>query len=150
MDVDRWLGGLNGWAEVDSLCANVFTAQEMAEDWRPWRELIDRLSRSPDINRRRAALVLLTGPAQRSDDEVFAQAALAVIETLKAERDTLITKAISWLLRSMADRHRAALERYLAAHGPSLPKLAVRETRIKLATGVKSGRPRPPRVSDQP
>jgi len=35
--MDGWLGQLNGWAEIDSLCASVFSAQEMAGDWPAWR-----------------------------------------------------------------------------------------------------------------
>ena len=31
-DVDRWLGRLNGWAEIDALCQNAFTAADLAAD----------------------------------------------------------------------------------------------------------------------
>lgn len=141
-DIERWLGELNGWAEVDCLCAGPFSAEEMASDWPGWRGLIERLRASADINRRRAALVLLTGPVRRSPEGRFADLALETIQTLEAERNIMVTKAISWLLRSMVDRRRSVLESYLAEHADSLPKIAVRETRTKLATGVKSGRPR--------
>ena len=139
-DVDRWLGKLNGWAEIDGLCQNHFAAEEMIADWPGWKALIEGLSRDADINKRRAAMVLLNAPVRYSDDARFVGLALAVIDRLKAERDILITKAVSWLLRSMITRHRAAVEACLAAHGSSLPAVAVRETRIKLATGTKSGR----------
>jgi 3-methyladenine DNA glycosylase AlkD len=139
-DVDRWLAKLNGWAEVDSLCQNVFTAAEMAADWPAWRDLIERLSRDANINKRRAALVLLTGPTHYVDDARFSDLALAVIERLKAERPILITKAVSWLLRALIDRHPDAVAAYLAASAASLPPIAVRETRKKLQTGTKSGR----------
>jgi 3-methyladenine DNA glycosylase AlkD len=141
-DVERWLGLLNGWAEVDSLCQSVFTAPEMANGWPDWRRLIERLSQDANINKRRAALVLLTGPVQHTDDPRFRDLALTMLERLKAEWPILITKAVSWLLRAMVARHRGAVIAYLAEHGPSLPAIAVRETRTKLATGVKSGRPR--------
>ncbi|MGH6955657.1 MAG: DNA alkylation repair protein [Caulobacteraceae bacterium] len=136
---ERWLEGLNGWAEVDSLCASVFGAEEMAADWPAWRALVERLSVDPNINKRRAALVLLTTPARTSPDARFADLAFEVVERLKAERPILITKAVSWLLRSLAPRHGAALGAYLDAVGPTLPAVALRETRAKLATGRKSG-----------
>lgn len=141
-DVDRWLGRLNGWAEIDSLCQNVFGDQEMTADWPGWKRLLEQLSRNANINKRRAALVLLNAPVHYTDDARFRDLALAFINRLKAERDILITKAVSWLLRSMITRHRAAVEACLAEHGPSLPAIAIRETRIKLATGTKSGRSR--------
>ena len=136
-DVDRWLGRLVGWAEVDSLCQNIFTADEMLSDWPAWRGLIERLASDSNINKRRASLVLLVGPVRYSDDERFAALALANIERLKVERDILITKAVSWLLRSMVERHRARLVAYLEANDPSLPRIAVREARAKLQTGRK-------------
>ena len=138
--LDRWLGKLNGWAEVDSLCQNIFGAEQMLADWPAWKDLIEGLSRSADINRRRASLVLLNAPNHYSDDPRFADLAFEVIGRLKGEREILITKAVSWLLRSMVTRHAAEVAGYLEAEAASLPAIAVRETRIKLATGTKSGR----------
>jgi 3-methyladenine DNA glycosylase AlkD len=139
-DLGRWLGQLNGWAEIDSLCQNVFSAEDMLGDWPAWKGFIDGLSKDANINKRRAAMVLLNAPVRYSDDPRFRDLALAVVERLKAERPILITKAVSWLLRSMVTRHRDALSAYLAAQADSLPTIAVRETRTKLETGTKSGR----------
>ncbi|HEV2363443.1 MAG TPA: DNA alkylation repair protein [Caulobacteraceae bacterium] len=139
-DLERWLDKVNGWAEVDSLTANVFKAEEMAAGWPSWRRLIERLAADPNPNKRRAALVLLTGPTRSSEDPRFAGLALEIIERLQGERSILITKAVSWLLRSMCGRHQALVTDYLGRAGPSLPAIAARETRTKLATGTKSGR----------
>jgi 3-methyladenine DNA glycosylase AlkD len=140
--VDGWLGHLQGWAEIDSLCASVFGPDELEADWRAWRDLIRRLSRDSNINRRRAALVLLTRATRTSSDPRYGDLAFEVIEQLKGERPILITKAVSWLLRSMANHHGAAVASYLDANAATLPAIAVRETRVKLATGTKSGRRR--------
>jgi 3-methyladenine DNA glycosylase AlkD len=138
--VDGWLGSLQGWAEIDSLGASVFGPDELDVDWPAWRDLIRRLSRDANINRRRAALVLLTRPTRTSDDPRYRDLAFEVIEQLKSERPILITKAVSWLLRSMAGHHGAAVAAYLDANAATLPAVAVRETRTKLRTGTKSGR----------
>jgi 3-methyladenine DNA glycosylase AlkD len=139
---DRWLDCLQGWAEIDSLCFSVFGPDEMAADWLAWRDLIRRLSLDANINRRRAALVLLCRPTRLSADACYRDLAFEVIEQLKAERPILITKAVSWLLRSMAAHHGAAVSDYLDREAASLPAVAVRETRTKLRTGTKSGRVR--------
>jgi len=139
--VEAWLDHLTGWAEIDSLCASVFGADQMAADWAAWRELIERLSGDANINKRRAALVLLVRPTRTSDDPHFRDLAFAVIERLKGEREILITKAVSWLLRSLSARHGPAVSAYLDANAASLPAIAVRETKAKLASGTKSGRP---------
>jgi 3-methyladenine DNA glycosylase AlkD len=138
-DIERWLGMLNGWAEVDSLCQNVFT-DELTSDWPAWNKLIERLSNSRDINKRRASLVLLTRPVHAFKDAHFRDEAFKIIERLQAERDILITKAVSWLLRAMTTHHATAVARYLKANAATLPKIAIRETNVKLKTGTKSGR----------
>lgn len=149
--VEAWLGCLTGWAEIDSLCASVFPAEQQVAEWPAWRGLIERLACDPNINKRRAALVLLTTPCRTSDDIRFRDLALAVVDRLKAERPILISKAVSWLLRAMTVRHADAVSAYLEANAASLPAIAVRETRAKLKSGTKSGRPskmRPRRVMD--
>lgn len=138
--VDAWLGELTGWAEVDSFCASVFTAEDLLGDWPAWRDLIRRLAGDANINKRRAALVLLVAPTRTSDDPRFGDLGFEIVERLKGERDILITKAVSWLLRSMAGRRGAEVAAYVEANRASLPAVAVRETRTKLATGTKSGR----------
>lgn len=139
-EVDRWLDGLVGWAEVDSLCQSLFGPEDLLGDWPAWRALIRRLARDGNINRRRAALVLLNRPVSRSDDPRLADLAFETIETLKGEREIIITKAVSWLLRSLIARHRERLSAYLAEAEDGLPKIAVRETHAKLATGRKTPR----------
>ena len=138
-DIERWLGKLNGWAEVDSLCQNVFT-DELSSDWPNWQKLIERLSKSKDINKRRASLVLLTRPSAVFKDLHFRDEAFTTIEKLQAERDILITKAVSWLLRSMTMHHAKAVTAFLKANAETLPTIAIRETNTKLKTGTKSGR----------
>jgi 3-methyladenine DNA glycosylase AlkD len=139
-DVERWLGRLNGWAEIDCLCQNLFTWADMAGDWPAWTAMVERLRGSDNINKRRAALVLLNGPVGASDDPRPAALAFEVLDALEGERHILITKAVSWLLRSLTKRHREAVKDYLDRNQASLPAIAVRETRAKLATGTKSGR----------
>ncbi|MFC3077956.1 DNA alkylation repair protein [Phenylobacterium terrae] len=141
--VESWLGRLNGWAEVDGLCQSLFPADQLLADWPAWRATLERLAGEPDPNKRRASLVLLTGPVKASDDPRLKTAAFGAIDRLGSERDPLIAKAVSWLLRALCQRHRAEVEAYLERHASRLTALAVRETRTKLATGVKT--PRRPR-----
>jgi 3-methyladenine DNA glycosylase AlkD len=112
----------------------------LLEDWPAWRSLVKRLARDSSLHRRRAALVLLVGPVRHCRDARLRELALETIDTLKAQREIMITKAISWLLRSLITQHRDAVARYLEANAADLPKIAVRETRTKLATGRKTSR----------
>jgi 3-methyladenine DNA glycosylase AlkD len=139
-DVERWAGRLNGWAEIDCLCQNLFAWTDMAAEWPAWRAMIVRLRQSDNINKRRAAMVLLNGPVKASDDPRPRDLAFELLDVLKNERHILITKAVSWLLRSLTTRHREAVAAYLERNAAVLPAIALRETRTKLATGTKSGR----------
>jgi 3-methyladenine DNA glycosylase AlkD len=135
--LDRWLDHLAGWAEIDSLCQSNFTAEDMLAHWGEWKKFLATSAKSKSISKRRASLVLLTGPIARSADERLLRVAIQNIETLKCERDVLITKAISWLLRSMVKHHRREVLVYLNENADSLPAIAVREATRKLTTGRK-------------
>jgi 3-methyladenine DNA glycosylase AlkD len=75
-----------------------------------------------------------------TDDGRLSALALQVIDTLKHEKEILITKAISWLLRSMIKNHKDLVSEYLKNERESLPKIALRETLVKIKTGVKNKR----------
>jgi 3-methyladenine DNA glycosylase AlkD len=138
---DTWLTHLEGWAEIDALCTGKFSRTEIPlhfEKWKPW---LCKWAKSAGISKRRASLVFFISPIGHCDREDIARVALGNIEVLKHERDIRITKAISWLLRSMIRHHRRLVEQYIDDNDDSLPAVAVRETRIKLDTGRK-GKPR--------
>jgi 3-methyladenine DNA glycosylase AlkD len=136
-ELNTWLDHLVGWAEIDSICQSTFAADEILARWREWERFIRMLSRDTNVNKRRAALVFLTTPVRKSDNKRLAGLAFEVIETLKPERDIIITKAVSWLLRSMVQHHQRAVAGYIKENRHSLPAIAVRETTRKIATGRK-------------
>ena len=133
-----WLDNLNGWAQVDSLCQSVFTDKDMLVNWKEWKKVILEFSKSKNVNKRRASLVLLTGPVRQTTDDKFAKLGFLIISSLKKENDILITKAISWLLREMIKNHKEKVYIYVRKNRKTLPKIAVRETERKLETGVKN------------
>lgn len=132
-----WLEHLVGWAEVDSLCQSTFDAEELLSDWGEWKAMLITFSKDENVHKRRASLVLLTGPVSHCADPRLSKLAFTNIGRLKGEKDILITKAISWLLRSMIRHHKKEVAAYLQQNADTLPKIAVRETRRKLLTGRK-------------
>jgi 3-methyladenine DNA glycosylase AlkD len=135
--VDSWLACLSGWAQIDSLCSNVFQPDELLGAWRCWNGWLRRWAGDEAIGKRRASLVLLTGPVRKTGDARPLDLALRNVGSLAAEREILITKAISWLLRSLVTRHRAAVADFVTANRAVLPAIAVREVTAKLQTGRK-------------
>ena len=140
MIFDQWLDHLVGWVEVDTLCTGDFITTQLPAHWPKWKKLIIRLSKDKNINKRRASLVLFCSPLGRVKDDDIAEVALQIIERLKHEKPVLITKAISWVLRSMIKNYRQTVSDYLDENADTLPKIAVRETKKKLDTGRKSGK----------
>jgi 3-methyladenine DNA glycosylase AlkD len=135
---DRWLEELVGWVEVDTICTGDFTVTEIPEAWTPWKRILIRFSKSSNIQKRRASLVLFCSPLRYAKDERLLKAALNNIERLKEEKEVLITKAISWVLRSATVHHKNEVRKYVALNKDTLPKIAVRETLAVLKTGKKT------------
>jgi 3-methyladenine DNA glycosylase AlkD len=137
--LDQWLNHLQGWVEIDTLCYGHFKVDRVLEDWASWKKVLTKLNKSKNINKRRASIVLLCKPLTRSEDERLSKLAFQMIDELKHEKEILITKAISWTLRSMYKLHKTELKKYIDKNKASLPAIAVRETLTKLKTGRKSG-----------
>lgn len=134
----KWLGPLQGWAEVDALCTGVYTSTEIANHLPEWKKVLLALSKSKQIEKRRASLVLLVSPLLKTRHEHLLKIALQNINLLKSEKEVMITKAISWLLRSAIKFHKAEIAEFIQAQEETLPRIAVRETLVKLKTGKKT------------
>lgn len=135
--LDTWLNHVHGWCETDTLCQMAFTADEVINKWDTWQRLLTKFTLDPNVHKRRASLVLLTKPVRQSADPRLSDLAFLNIDRLKSDKDILITKAVSWLLRSLITNHKSEVANYLKQNTDSLPKIAVREVSSKLATGKK-------------
>lgn len=135
--LDLWLNYTHGWAENDVLCQSNFTADVLITNWKEWSKILKQFNQSQNINKRRASLVLLTKSLSQSNDIRLSKLAFSNIETLKMEKDILITKAVSWLLRSLVTFHKDEVLKYLEDNKDSLPKIAYREALSKALTGRK-------------
>jgi 3-methyladenine DNA glycosylase AlkD len=135
---DQWLDHLIGWAEVDAVCTGPYTITEIPLDIKRWKKQLTEFSKSDNIQKRRASIVLLCSPLSRIENNELAEIGLKNVDRLKSEKEILITRAISWILRSMIKHHKKMVSDYVKENQDSLPKLAVRETMIKLKTGRKT------------
>jgi 3-methyladenine DNA glycosylase AlkD len=135
--INRWLQYLEGWAEIDSLCQGKLDANNFLESWNEWKATLSQFSDSSSISHRRASLVLLTSPVSQSSDSRLSALALLLITKLMHEKDILITKAISWILRSMIKHHQEEVVQFIKRYKTELPSIAIRETVHKLHTGKK-------------
>jgi len=136
--LDYWLNFTHGWAETDLLCQSNFTADEILSNWNVWKKLLLKFSKDKNIHKRRASLVLLTKAVRNSNDKRLSDIAFENVETLKSEKEILITKAISWILRELIKNHKKEVRIYMNKNKDELPKIAVREVTNKLITGKKT------------
>ena len=87
-------------------------------------------------------MVFLVSPVRKTVHPEMANVAFQIIRRLQSEKSILLTKAISWLLRSMVNLYKDEVEEFVNENEGALPKIAVRETRTKLLTGKKTNRQR--------
>jgi 3-methyladenine DNA glycosylase AlkD len=133
--IDRLFDHVKGWAETDITCS--FSAEDLLNNWHEWQKLLDKFVKDANIHKRRASLVLLTNPVRQSSDPRLSKIAFAYVNRLKTEHDILITKAVSWILRSLIKFHQDKVASYLGVNLDTLPKIVLREVSTKLATGRK-------------
>lgn len=140
-NLDYWLNFTHGWAETDVLCQSNFSEDALLGDWKSWNRTLIGFSKDKNIHKRRASLVLLNKSLRDSDDSRLSDLAFQNVNLLKTEKDILITKAVSWVLRSLIKNHKGEVSKYLEENKETLPKIAYRESKNKLLTGAKSRRP---------
>ncbi len=138
--LDRWLMHLVGWCEVDTLCTGRYPEIEVPRQWTAWKKLLAKFSRSEYIQKRRASIVLLCSPLRRNPDPRLLQQALKNVDRLCHEKEVLITKAVSWVLRSASVHYPREIKKYVTSNEKRLPRIAVRETLTKITTGTKTKR----------
>lgn len=136
-EMKKWLSKARGWVEVDVICMSSYTGKEVEENFLNWKKAIEDFSRSKTISLRRASLVLQTKPVRELNDTKTRKLAFETIELLKHEKDVLITKAVSWLLRSLSVQNKTEVKEYLEKNKETLPAIAYRETMRKIETGKK-------------
>jgi 3-methyladenine DNA glycosylase AlkD len=129
--------GIATWGAVD--CFAVYLAGPVRRDRRVPNSLIHGWAHSADRWWRRAALVStvpLNSKSQGGAGDTYRT--LQVCRLLERDRDPMVTKAMSWALRELAERDPRAVRDYLAARKEVLPAIVLREVTNKLKTGVKN------------
>ncbi|OQA04949.1 MAG: DNA alkylation repair enzyme [bacterium ADurb.Bin400] len=137
--LEKWLAKAKGWVEIDVICQSSFTGAEALARWNDWKNKINKFAKSDNISLRRASLVLQVPVVGKTNDPELRQLAFTTIEQLKHEKDGLITKAVSWLLRSLSVLNKEEVKDYLIKNESTLPRIAFRETMKKIETGKKNG-----------
>lgn len=134
-DFDRIRRSLDTWEATDHLAHDL--AVWVANDPEPRFNRLRTMVRSRHLWTRRLAVVTAS---QLNRKGLGIDLTIELVDLVRAERDPMITKAVSWALRELAVAAPGTAERYLELRGDELPAIAVRETRNKLRTGTKSGR----------
>ncbi|MDP2469610.1 MAG: DNA alkylation repair protein [Candidatus Palauibacterales bacterium] len=134
---DRWRKDIDNWGVCDFLGGAVLG---------PWAEAdpagrlsyLEDLIGDPHLYSRRLGLV--AGVHLNRDGAAFGAWTLRQVDRLIDERDPMITKAVSWVLRQMTRHQAPEVAAYLESRGDRLAALPRREVRNKLETGRKNGR----------
>lgn len=135
--IDDWLNYLFGWAEIDVSCQATFDSNEVLGRWNEWELFLRKLNADENISKRRASLVLPIKSLRSCRDLNLMNLAFDNVKDVMLEKDILITKAISWILREMVKKYKGEVSEFVEKYKTQLPAIAVRETRRKIETGRK-------------
>jgi 3-methyladenine DNA glycosylase AlkD len=137
----RWRRGLDNWEVTDSLGVRTLGPWLLADPEVRLDHLWELIA-DEEIWSRRLALVATVWLNRGYGDFSAPDLTLGLIDRVKAERDPMITKAVSWALREMTRTDPDRVEAYLRENRDVLAAHVVREVNNKLRTGLKSGKSR--------
>ncbi len=147
-DLEKMGASLDGWGDVDTFCSLSCTLWRLGRlsdarirrwarsEGRWWRRsaLVTMVAKPPKKTRYRRELIKTHG-AHLDPDRI-----LPFCEMLVADRDDMVVKAMSWVLRDLSVPHPEVVRRFLEKHQEALAARVLREVRNKLETGVKNPR----------
>jgi len=121
--VKKWIlrGDCGNWAMIDLLCPAIVSP--LLEAHPELRDEILSWTESPNRWLRRGAAVSFIKPARLGR---FIPTVHEIALRLFADTDDLVRKANGWLLRESGKTDMARLEKFLLAHGPSIPRTTLR------------------------
>jgi 3-methyladenine DNA glycosylase AlkD len=134
-----WTALLDNWETTDQLGMNVLGPLVALDPDRRFG-LLQAMAGDPHPWTRRLALVACTRLARTGGAAALWPRVAELLLALAPDREAALPKACSWVLRSWLAPCPGEVAAFVDTHQRRLPALAVRETRAKLATGVK----RPP------
>ena len=129
--------GIDDWVAVDT-----FGCYLSGPAWREHQipdSLVEKWSRSKDRWWRRAAIVStvpLNNKARGGKGDV--DRTLQICRLVMDDRDDMVVKALSWALRELAKRDRAAVQAFIDTNVERLAPRVLREVGNKLRTGLKN------------
>jgi 3-methyladenine DNA glycosylase AlkD len=134
-EVEGFAGRIASWYATDAF-GTVLSGPLWARGRLP-DDMFDGWSRSDSRWLRRSALVATVGRnAVKPDPARTFELCLRLAD----DRDDMVEKAVSWALRYLSQKDRAAVEAFWAVHAARFRPRVQREVRHKLATGVKNPR----------
>jgi 3-methyladenine DNA glycosylase AlkD len=138
--IDRWGRLLDNWETTDNVGGRV-VGPWIALDPPNRIPVLERLATRRNPFLRRLALVGCVGFGRGDDSDRWWPQVSAIVLSLAGDEAASIPRAISWVLREHLRHSPAAVAAFLDEHAGELPAIALRETRNKLRSGTKTGRP---------
>jgi len=135
-DLDDLGQGLDNWISVDT-----FSAFISGIAWREGSlsdEIILGWLQSPDRWRRRVAVVSTIPLHQKArGGKGDPEKTIMICERIISDKDDMVQKALSWVLRELSKRDKVPVEDFIEKHWEKLSGRVKREVTTKLTTGRK-------------
>ena len=134
---ESWLNDVDNWGHCDILSTQILGFLVLWD--KSHLKSLKSYLKKPGRWYRRAGIVSLIQLIRKK--EIKAGEVLSMIDEIKRDKDPMIQKAISWVLREMIRAgEKKEVERYLRQNRKLFASYVIREVNNKLRTGLKSGK----------
>lgn len=134
---ETWLEDVNNWVHCDVLSSQILAFLVLWD--KSHLKSLKSYLKKPGKWYRRAGIVSLLQLIRKK--QIEAKEVLEMIDEIEDDKDPMIQKAISWVLREMIRAgYKKEVEKYLNQNKSIFATYVVREVNNKLRTGLKSGK----------
>jgi 3-methyladenine DNA glycosylase AlkD len=130
---ESWLKKyVNNWAKCDTLCNH--TIGTFVEKYPQYIENLKEWAKSENRWLRRAAAVTLIIPARKG---LFLDDIIQIADILLTDKDNLVQKGYSWMLKAASQSHQREVFDYVMQHRGDMPRTALRYSIEKMPANLK-------------
>ncbi len=135
--INDWIKSLDNWEETDGF-ALYLVGRWMLSDMDKLQGYLWELIEDENVWLRRVAVVATIEFNDWKNDKANPELTFKLIDVVKEDKHPMITKAVSWAIRTLIKEHKDEVATYMEKNSSVLAKHVVREVNNKLTSGLKN------------
>jgi 3-methyladenine DNA glycosylase AlkD len=135
--INEWIISLDNWEETDGF-ALYLVGRWMLDSFNDRQSYLWELIEDENEWLRRVAVVATIEFNDWKKDNANPELTFKLIDVVKEDKHPMITKAVSWAIRTLIKEHKSEVATYMEKNNSVLAKHIVREVNNKLTSGLKN------------